>query len=60
MNEEEIEWRTEGETQFEDVGGDFDLEQVRQGREEEMNKGRGMKRLREQARLRPRRNGSIR
>ena len=37
MNEEEIEWRTEEETQFEDVGGDLDLEQVRQGREEEMN-----------------------
>ena len=32
-----FEWRTEGETQFEEEGGDLDLEQVRQGREEEMN-----------------------
>ena len=28
-------WRTEGETQFEEDGGDLDPEQVRQGREEE-------------------------
>ena len=35
LNEEEVRWRTEGETQFEDEGGDLDLEQGRQGREEE-------------------------
>ena len=35
VNEEEVECRAEGETQFEEEGGDFDLEQVRQGREEE-------------------------
>ena len=33
---EEVQWRTEGETQFEERG-DLDPEQVRQGREEEMN-----------------------
>ena len=32
-NEEEVGCRTEGETQFEEEGGDLDLEQVRQGRE---------------------------
>ena len=37
MNEEEVEWKTEGETQFEEECGDLDPEQVRQGREEEMN-----------------------
>ena len=38
MNEEEVEWRAEGETQkFEEEGGDLVPEQVRQGREEEMN-----------------------
>ena len=37
VNEEEVEWRTEGETQFEGEGCDLDPEQVRQGREGEMN-----------------------
>ena len=37
VNEEEIECRTEGEAPFDEQGGDLDLEQVRQGREEEMN-----------------------
>ena len=38
MNEGEVEWRAEGETQqFEEEGGDLVPEQVRQGREEEMN-----------------------
>ena len=35
--EEEVEWRAEGDTQFEEEGGDLDLEQVRQGREKEVN-----------------------
>ena len=37
MNEEEVEWRIEGDAHFEEEGGDFDPEEVRQGREEEMN-----------------------
>ena len=37
VNEEEVDWRTEGETQKEEAGGDFDRDHVRQGREEEMN-----------------------
>ena len=32
VNEEEVEWRTEGETQFEEEGGDLDPEQVQVGR----------------------------
>ena len=35
MNEEEVEWRTEGEAQFEDEGDDSDPEQVRPGREDD-------------------------
>ena len=37
VNEEEEEWTTEEEPQRGDEGGDLDPEQVRQGREEEMN-----------------------
>ena len=37
VNEEEVERSTEGETQFEEEGGDSGPEQVREGREEEMN-----------------------
>ena len=37
VDEEEVEWRTEGEAQFQEEGGDLDPEQVRQRREEEMN-----------------------
>ena len=37
MNEEEEEWMTEEEPRQGDEGGDLDPEQVRQGREEEMN-----------------------
>ena len=36
VNEEEVEWRAEGQTQFEADGGDLNPVQVRQGREEEM------------------------
>ena len=64
-----VEWRTEGKAVFEEEGGDLDLEQVRQGREKEMNyivKTFGMFEFgswqeatsEKQARLRPRRNGS--
>ena len=37
VNEEEVEWRTVGETQCAQEDGDLDPEQVRQGREEEMS-----------------------
>ena len=37
VNEEDVEWRTEGEAQYEEEGGDLDPEQVRQGREDKMN-----------------------
>ena len=37
VNEEEEEWMTEEEPRQGDEGGDMDPEQVRQGREEEMN-----------------------
>ena len=37
VNEEEVDCRTEGGTHFEEEGGDLDLEQVRQCREDEMN-----------------------
>ena len=36
-NEEEEEWMTEEESRQVEDGGDLDPEQVRQGREEEMN-----------------------
>ena len=36
VNEEEVEWTTEGETQCQEEGGDLDPEQVRQGGEEEI------------------------
>ena len=36
VNEEEVEWSTEG-AQLEEEGRDLDSEQFRQGREEEMN-----------------------
>ena len=38
-NEEEVGWRTEGETLFEEQGGDLDPEQVRQGREGDERQG---------------------
>ena len=67
-NQEEVEWRTEGETQSEEEGGDLDPEQVQQGGEGDettrprrlrcSSSVRGTKRRRKQARLRPRRNGS--
>ena len=34
---EAVDWKTEGEAQFEEEGGDLDPEQVRQGQEEEMH-----------------------
>ena len=37
VNEEEVEWRTEGETPIEEEGGGLDPEQVTQGREEDLN-----------------------
>ena len=37
VNEEEEEWMTEEESRRDDEGGDLDPEQVRQGREEEVN-----------------------
>ena len=37
VNEKDVAWRTKGENQFEEEGGDLDPEQVRQGRDEEMN-----------------------
>ena len=37
VNEEEVEWRTEGGTQFEEGRDDWDPLQVRKGREEEVN-----------------------
>ena len=68
-NEEEDGWRTDGERQFEEEGGDLNLERVRQGREEEMkcmvntlgcsSLVRGKKRCWKRVRLRPRRNGTI-
>ena len=37
MNEEAVDWKTEGEAQIEEEGSDLDPEQVRQGQEEEMH-----------------------
>ena len=37
--EEEVSWKTEGEIQFEEQGGDLDPEQVRQGREGDERQG---------------------